>query len=176
VPPREDPSAALAARYIAATLGVQVDVWDTCGRQGAYDLRYEQQGRVVAVEAKSVVDYDFRLMGARIARSPYVPCQRLGRLWVVDLRHGGDVRLARDGLPDVLEQLEARGWHDQHAYRLARWAGLADELDRLAVTGCGASRRQRGSSGLRAAPGALGCWEGAIHPGPGHVRQRSPRR
>jgi hypothetical protein len=95
-----------------------------------YDLRYEHQGRAVAVEAKSVVDYDFRLMGARIARAPYVACQRLGRLWAVDLRHGADVRLARDGLPDVLEQLETHGWHDHHAYRLlaahvARRARLA---------------------------------------------------
>jgi hypothetical protein len=57
--PRQDPSAALARRYIAATLGIaedEVEQWDAGGRQGAYDLRYEHHGRAVAVEAKSVVD------------------------------------------------------------------------------------------------------------------------
>jgi hypothetical protein len=136
--PRQDPSAALARRYIAATLGLREDVvepWDTGGRQGAYDLRYKHHGRVVAVEAKGVVDYDFRLMGARIGRSPYTPEPRLDRLWIVDLRHGADVQAARRGLPDILAHLEARGWNDQLAYRAARWAGLADDLDRLGVTG-----------------------------------------
>ena len=128
-----------------------------------YDLRYGYQGRVVAVEARSVVDYDVRLMGARIARAPYVASQRLGRLWVVDLRHGADVRLARDGLPDVLEQLETRGWHDRHAYRLARWAGLGDELDRLAVTGLWSQPPTvRHPPGFVLHPEPWGAWEGAI--------------
>jgi len=164
--PRQDPSAELARRYIAATLGIpedEVEQWDTGGRQGAYDLRYKHHGRAVAVEAKSVVDYDFRLMGARIGRSPYTAEPRLDRLWIVDLRHGAEVQAARSGLPDILAQVEARGWYDQLAYRAARWAGLAEDLDRLDVTGMWSQPpTEKHPAGFVLHPEPVGAWEAAI--------------
>jgi hypothetical protein len=60
-------------------------------------------------------------------------------------------------LHGVLEELETRGWHDHHAYWLARWAGRANELDRLAVTGrLSQPTPGEASSGVRSALGALG--------------------
>ena len=97
--PSDDWMADLAADYIGATLGVQPEPWDTGGRMGAHDLRYEQDGRRVAVEVKSVVHQNLREIVAAIAKADYVPVAQLSRLWLVYLRAGAHVGRARSGLP-----------------------------------------------------------------------------
>lgn len=131
----DDWTAELAAEYIAATLGVEVDRWDRCSRQGAHDLRYEQAGRSVAVEVKEVVGQDLRQMDRAIEEVGYVVDSLLTRLWVVHLRHGAHIGRARAGLPVLLAQLEQRGWTDRLAWRQARSGGLGAVLDELWING-----------------------------------------
>lgn len=131
---RDDWMADLAAGYIAATLGVEVESWDECGRQGAHDLRFEQNSRSVAVEVKAVVDQSFREMDSVIAQAGYVVDSRLTRLWIVDLHYGARIGNARRGLPGFLAQLEARGWLDELAWYEARCSELGAELDRLGIS------------------------------------------
>jgi hypothetical protein len=162
--PGNDLSAALARKYVAATLGVDVEEWDRDGRQGAYDLRCELNGRSVAVEAKSVVDEDFRRMGARISALGYVREERLGRLWVVYLRHGADVRAARRGLPALLGAFETRGWDNSVRWRLALADDerLDEEADRLAVTGAWSHEpTEKHPPGFYVQPESWGDWPGA---------------
>lgn len=117
-----------AAKYIAATVGVEVEVWDRCGRQGAADLRFEHNGRSVAVEVKSVVDPRFRAMGSAIASKEYVADSRLTRLWIVNLEYGAQINDARRGLPGLLAQLETRGWLDLDQARCSEIGGKFDQL------------------------------------------------
>jgi hypothetical protein len=111
--------AELAAQYIGATLGVQVEPWDRDGRQGVHDLRYEHQGRSVAVEVKCVLDGDFRQMQGRIDRQAYQPDERFSRLWIVSVRHGARITDVRRELPDLLVFLDEIGW-DGRLWQLRR--------------------------------------------------------
>src|SRR5262249_44137874 len=137
MPRKEELSSILARRYIAATMDIPVEaieIWDCQGRQGVYDLRYEHQSRLIAVEAKLVIDADLERLIRRINRAGCTPERSLSRRWTVVLRRGADVREAHTRLPAMLKQMEERGWHDRRTYSRARQAGLADELDRLGVT------------------------------------------
>jgi hypothetical protein len=130
----EDVIAAYAAKFIGATLGVEVEPWDVGGRQGAHDLRYEHEGRVVAVEVKSLLDADFQQMQAEINRREYQPVDRLKRFWIVHLRHGANVRAVRQHLPDVLVLLDEIGYEDLPLRRLRqRLPNVAARLDALGV-------------------------------------------
>ena len=132
----EDVLAAYAAKFIGATLGVAVETWDVGGRQAAHDLRYEDEGRVVAVEVKSVVDADLQQMRAEIKRREYQPVDRLQRFWIVHLRHGANVRDVRQHLPDVLVLLDEIAYEDLPLWRLRqRLPSVAARLDALGVRG-----------------------------------------
>jgi hypothetical protein len=163
--PSGDLSADLAQRYIAATLGVQVDPWDCDGRQGVYDLRYyDRTGRLVAVEAKSVLDEALQVMTARIGRTRYVEVPSLQRRWRVNLDHAADVRLAKNAMPALLEQLEQRGWHDRLAWRRARFdKQLREEIGRLSVSGLlSLEPTQMFPPGFHLRPEGWGAWAGSI--------------
>jgi hypothetical protein len=129
----DDWMAALAADDIRATLGVEPEPWDTGGRLGAHDLRYEQDGRRVAVEVKAVVHQNLRKMDDAIRRVGYLPATQLTRLWVVYLRAGADIRPARAGLPPLLAQLECRGWANLPPPSMIQSGALADQVSRLQV-------------------------------------------
>jgi hypothetical protein len=132
----EDVIAAYAAKFIGATRDVKVEAWDVGGRQGAHDLRYEHEGRLVAVEVKSVVDADFQQMQAEINKREYQPVDRLKRFWIVHLRHGANVRDVRQYLPDLLELLDEIGYEDLPLWRLRqRLPSVAARLDALGVRG-----------------------------------------
>lgn len=166
MPPSEDPASTVGRRCIAATLGLaldEVEKWDSGPRQGAYDIRYRYDGRTVAVETKSVVDFDLQLTSARIRREPFSPAPQLGRRWTIVIEHDADVRLVRAELPDVLEELEARGWVDRVAFTKARRAGFAGEFDRLGVTGMW-SRTPAADrpAGIVLQPRSVGAFEEAI--------------
>jgi hypothetical protein len=153
----------LAAKYIAATLGVEVQPWDRCSRQGAHNLRFEHNGRSVAVEVKAVVDQDLREMDSAIARAGYVADSRLTRLWIVNLRHGAHIGDARRGLPVLLAQLEARGWLDHLAWRETRRSELGAELDRLGISGLGNQESTPvHPGGFTMLPTPLGEWDAHI--------------
>ena len=66
---REDWAAERARQYIEATLNVPVETWDRYARQGAHDLRFDHEGRSIAVEVKLVVDADYRALEKRIAKT-----------------------------------------------------------------------------------------------------------
>jgi hypothetical protein len=131
--PSDDWMAGLATDYIRATLGVEPEPWDICGRMGAHDLRYEQDGRTVAVEVKAVVDQRLRKMDDAIRRADYVAAAELTQLWVVYLRVGTDIRRARAGLPPLLAEFESRGWDAVPPVPDTRVSTLAEQLDRLHV-------------------------------------------
>lgn len=124
-----------AAQCIAATLRVEVEPWDRGGRQGAHDLRYEHEGRSVAVEVKRVVDEDYRQMQGEIDKQVYQPHERLSRLWHVRLRDGAWIKALRRELPDILAFLDEIGWDRPHqAWQLRRtFPALADRLKALGV-------------------------------------------
>lgn len=132
---RNDFFADLAAEYIEATLGVQVEVWEAGERQGGHDLRYEHDGRSVAVEVKRIVDADLQQMEAAIQRSGYVRDERLQQMWSVLFRHGTSISQARQEIPGVLVLLEQTGWLNVWEMWQIRssqpW--LAAWLDRLGV-------------------------------------------
>jgi hypothetical protein len=135
---RGDLSATVARGCIAETWGLpieSVEVWDRLPRQGVYDLRCVHLNRVIAVEAKLVMDEDLERMLRRIERLGFRPDLRLARRWTVVLRHGTDVRAAIAELPDVLARMEAHGWVDRLGYGQARRAGFADDFDSRGITG-----------------------------------------
>jgi hypothetical protein len=134
----------LAAQYIGATLGVEVERWDTNGRQGAHDLRYEHDGRSVAVEVKRILDLDFRQMEGALDKTSYVRDERLQRSWDVLLRHGASISQARQEIPGLLVLLEQTGWLDvwePWQLRLSHpW--LAAWLERLGAQNLWSDHRQ----------------------------------
>jgi hypothetical protein len=136
VPARDtDPFADLAAQYIEATLGVQVERWDVTAGQGAHDLRYEHRSRLVAVEVKCVLDEDYRQMQGEIDKKEYQPYERLSRLWDVRLGHGAQIKSVRHELPDLLVLLDEIGW-DSRLWQLGReFPGVAARLQALGVSG-----------------------------------------
>jgi hypothetical protein len=136
VPARDtDPFADLAAQYIEATLGVQVERWDRAGGQRAHDLRYEHRSRLVAVEVKCVLDEDYRQMQGEIDKKEYQPYERLSRLWDVRLGHGAQITSVRHELPDLLVLLDEIGW-DSRLWQLQReFPGVAARLQALGVGG-----------------------------------------
>jgi hypothetical protein len=159
----DDWMADLAAEYVAATLGVEVQPWDRCGRQGTHDLRFEQNGRSVAVEVKAVVDQKLREMESAIAQAGYVADSRLTRLWIVNLRHRAHIGNTRRGLPVLLAQLEARGWLDDLAWYAARHSQLGAELNRLGVRGLWSQEPTPDHpGGFAMLPAPLGEWDAHI--------------
>jgi hypothetical protein len=128
-----DRFADLAAQYIEATLGVQVELWDVDRRQAAHDLRYEHEGSSVAVEVKRIVDSDFRALEGALERTGYLRDGRLQRSWDVLLRHDASVSRARLEIPAILVLLEETGWLNVwEMWQLrSRYPWLAAWLDRL---------------------------------------------
>ncbi len=131
-----DVAAVLAARCIEATLGVDVEHWNTEGRQGACDLRYVTDGRTVAVEVKRVVDPTHRAAEREADVAGYTMDDRLSYTWDVRLRTSASWKVVRQAMPALLIQLEELGFSPQASPRLRRYApDLQHHLDALGVTG-----------------------------------------
>jgi hypothetical protein len=161
---REDWAAELARQYIEATLKVPVETWDRDARQGAHDLRYDHEGRSIAVEVKLVVDADYRALAQRIARTGYVRDSRLTRMWSLRLKHGARVDQALRNVPDLLIHLEQRGWLDRRLWLLRnRDPVTAASLDRVGVTSLWSQRPTlKHPPGFYLMPEPWGGWEQGI--------------
>jgi hypothetical protein len=158
--PSDDWTADLAAEHIRATLGVEPEPHDICGRMGAYDLRYEQDGQTVAVEVKAVLDQRLRTMDEAITRAEYIPAAQLTRRWVVYLRVGTDIRRARAGLPGLLAECESRGWDIVPPVPHIRGSALAEQLDRLHVVSAhGQAATSANPGGFAMLPEQVWTWE-----------------
>jgi hypothetical protein len=129
---RKDWAAELARQYIEATLKVPVETWDRDARQGAHDLRYDHEGRSIAVEVKLVVDADYRALEKRIAKTGCMRDSRLTRMWDLRLKHRARVDQALRDVPDLLMHLEQRGWQDRRLWELRKSDPVtAASLERL---------------------------------------------
>ena len=161
---REDWAAELARQYIEATLKVPVETWDRDARQGAHDLRYDQEGRSTAVEVKLVVDADYRALEKRIAKAGYVRDSRLTRTWSLRLKHRTRVDQALRDVPNLLMHLEQRGWQDRRLWDLRKSDPVtAARLERLGVTSLWSQRPTlKHPPGFYLMPEPWGGWEQGI--------------
>jgi hypothetical protein len=175
VPSRRDLFADLAAQYIAATLGVTPEPWDVSKRQGAHDLRYEYQGRSVAVEVKRVVSEDFRQMEGELDKLPYQRDDRLRRSWHVLLRHDANIGCARERVPSLLMLLEDAGWVDVwEIWRLrSSQPRLAGGFDALGVSDLwGNEPTEKHPPGFRLTPAPWSAFEPDIDALPAFASER----
>lgn len=132
---RVDGPTRVARACIARTLGVDVELWDTAGRQRAHDLRFEWDGRVVAVEAKLVVEPRQREAEAAAGTLGYTKDPRLTSTWTIDLQHKARFRKAHRELPELLVRAEAAGWLGGDNGSLRPFdSALHESMSRLGVT------------------------------------------
>lgn len=126
-----DVGAVMAQHAVEATLGLPVELWDTGGRQGAVDLRWEVDGLTVACEVKVVVDEDHRAAEALSGRHHSV--DGLTRHWTAYMRRGSHFGKAAKQLPLLLRLLEEDGHEDlRMVYRSERHP-LLTEVDELGI-------------------------------------------
>jgi hypothetical protein len=168
---RADWAAELARQYIEATLRVPVETWDRDARQGAHDLRYDHEGRSIAVEVKLVVDADYRALEKRIAKTGYMRDSRLTRMWDLRLKHRARVDQALRDVPDLLMHLEQRGWQDRRLWDLRKSDPVtAASLERLGVTSLWSQRPTlKHPPGFYLMPEPWGSWEQGIESLPAFV-------
>lgn len=168
---RKDWAAELARQYIEATLKVPVETWDRDARQGAHDLRYDHEGRSIAVEVKLVVDADYRALEKRIAKTGYMRDSRLTRMWDLRLKHRARVDQALRDVPDLLMHLEQRGWQDRRLWELRKSDPVtAASLERLGVTSLWSQRPTlKHPPGFYLMPEPWGSWEQGIESLPAFV-------
>lgn len=107
---RVDGPTRVARACIVRTLGVEVQLWDAEGRQGAHDLRFEWAGHTVAVETKLVVDNTQREAESVAGELGYTLEPRLASSWTIDHEHRARFRRAHRALPDLLRRAEQIGW------------------------------------------------------------------
>jgi hypothetical protein len=123
-----------ARQTIEATLGVAVETWDSHGRQGAHDLRFEAEGRSVAVEVKFVVDPRYREMEQVASETGYVVDDRLSKTWHANIAHGKRYDEAIRALPSLLLATEQTEWSGGPVWRLRRInPALSARFERLGI-------------------------------------------
>jgi hypothetical protein len=166
-----DWAADLARRYIEATLNVAVEVWDEAGRQGAHDLRYELEGRSVAVEVKLVVDEEYRALERLIIDTGYVQDNRLSRMWDIRLRRSARFNRVMREIPNILIRLEHIGWQDEPLWQLRNVDDATEEtLEQLRITGLWSHPpTPKHPPGFYLMPEPWGDWNKGIEELPGFV-------
>ena len=134
----------IAEHSIAATLGVDVEVYDTDGREGVHDLQFVHAGKTVAAEAKRIVSSEYKASSASSTKRGFVPVPTLTDQWRVCVRHDASIKTAHRRLPALLRLLEDAGWsNDESEWRFAeREPELLHQLDDIGVRSLPASRRR----------------------------------
>ncbi|WP_329136633.1 hypothetical protein OG552_25270 [Streptomyces sp. NBC_01476] len=113
---RLDVAAEVARGCISRTLDVRVDSNDTGGKQGAHDLILTHGGRTIAVEVKLVVDPSHRAAGTKSSQLGYTRHKGLSYSWIVQLDPDVIWRPTLARLPDLLPELEERGYRPESAH------------------------------------------------------------
>ncbi|KIF70058.1 hypothetical protein HY68_18195 [Streptomyces sp. AcH 505] len=106
---KTDVAAQLASRCISRTLGVQVELNDTGGRQGACDLLLTYERRIIAVEVKLIVDPSHRAADSKSSQLGYTLRSDLAYSWTVHLVREKKWKRALVRIPSLLVELEASG-------------------------------------------------------------------
>ncbi|MBT2383676.1 hypothetical protein [Streptomyces sp. ISL-11] len=128
---RIDVAALIARQCIAVTLGVDVEVHDVDGKQGAHDLAFAYDGRDCAAEVKLVVDPAQREVEAKAGKFGYRVDNRLRHSWTVYLSPGRRWNTALTQIPALLSRVEVAG--DKVLAHPWRRGELSEHLDRIGV-------------------------------------------
>jgi hypothetical protein len=129
-----DHAVEFARQTIEATLGVSVETWDSGPRQGANDLRFELEGRGVAVEVKFDVDPRYREIERVASDTGYIRDDRLHQTWHANIAHDKRYGRALRALPGLLQAAEDSQWSGGQVWLLRRInAALAAQLESLGI-------------------------------------------
>jgi hypothetical protein len=113
---RLDVAAEVARGCVSRTLDVPVETNDTSGKQGAHDLSLSYRGRSIAIEVKLVVDPRHRAAGSKSSQLGYTRHTGLRYSWIVQLDPDVNWKPALARLPDLLPELERRGYLPSSAH------------------------------------------------------------
>jgi hypothetical protein len=116
----KDSAEAAAFHYVPAILGVQLEPWDNCGRQGAVDaLLHYSDGRIAALEVTSIAAEGRRQLYSLLNANQVLP--NPGRWsWSASIDDPRDFPEFQRRAGDIVTKSEALGiTHPEHAYHEA---------------------------------------------------------